>query len=131
MDLIAISLKTLFEDNLYSGTLEGIIKIFLPVFTLPTNFNTTNEGELTMVHPRWTLESVDERKYLILMRIFTSMFEYVTYHSTNKSYYEYRRCIYIFRNSYLAYFLHFGVESLKLIFNSYGPHLRQMAKHTI
>jgi len=47
------------------------------------------------------------------------MFEYLTFQSTSKTYYEYRRCIYIFRNSYLAFFLYFGVENCKALFNSF------------
>ena len=45
------------------------------------------------------------------------MFEYIIIHSTNKSYYDYRKCIYVFRGSYLAYFLYFNVEYLKWLFS--------------
>lgn len=43
------------------------------------------------------------------------MFEYVSIQSCNKAYYEYRKNIYIFKSSYLAYFLHFGVQDLKTL----------------
>ena len=55
----------------------------------------------------------------MLVKIFISSFEYLTLQTTSKTYYEYRRCIYIFRNSYLGYFLHFGVENIKLFFASF------------
>lgn len=44
------------------------------------------------------------------------MMEYITVQSGLKTYYEYRRSIYVFRNSYLAHFLQFAVEHTKLLF---------------
>ena len=108
MDLIAISLKSLFEENSYSSMLEKTIQMYVTPFSLPSNFNTTNEINLQEITVRYNLE-FNINHYCMLLQILMSMFEYLTFQSTSKTYYEYRRCIYIFRNSYLAYFLYFGV----------------------
>lgn len=68
---------------------------------------------------RYSLSDFNINHYCMLLRILVSMFEYLTFQSTSKTYYEYRRCIYIFRNSYLAYFLYFGVENCKALFSNY------------
>ena len=47
------------------------------------------------------------------------MLEYVANHSSSKTYYEYRRCIYIFRNSYLSNVLFFAVENFRLLFENF------------
>ena len=54
--------------------------------------------------------------YVTLCDLFVSMLEFVSVQNTNKTYYEYRRNIYVFRNSYLAYLLHFAVSYTKIIF---------------
>ena len=53
------------------------------------------------------------------MKILVSMLEYVANHSSSKTYYEYRRCIYIFRNSYLSNVLFFAVENFRLLFENF------------
>jgi len=42
MDLVAMSLKSLFEENSYSSMLEKTIQMYVNAFTLPPNFNTSN-----------------------------------------------------------------------------------------
>jgi hypothetical protein len=116
MDLVAMSLKSLFEENSYSSVLEKTIQLFVSPFMLPPNFNTTNEVNLQVVLARYNLLECNISHYCMLLQILISMFEYLTFQSTSKTYYEYRRCIYIFRNSYLAFFLYFGIEACKLLF---------------
>ena len=53
------------------------------------------------------------------MKILVSMLEYVVNHSSSKTYYEYRRCIYIFRNSYLSNVLFFAVENFRLLLENF------------
>lgn len=88
--------------------LERTIQMFVSRFTLPLNFNTSNDVNLQDITPRYGLD-FNMNHYCMLLQILISMFEYLTFQSTSKTYYEYRRCIYIFRNSYLAFFLYFGV----------------------
>jgi hypothetical protein len=68
--------------------------------------------------------------YCLAVRVFTSMFEYVSVQGS-KIYYEYRKCIYVFRNSYLPYFLHFGIEHLKVLLPLASPQLRPVIALTL
>ena len=64
------------------------------------------------------------------VRVFTSMFDYVSVQGT-KIYYEYRKCIYVFRNSYLPYFLQFGIEHIKVLLPLASPQLRPVIALTL
>lgn len=109
IDLIAICLKTLFEDNSFFSFLQKTINLFVPSYILVESFNTTTETSLQSIIPRYGLDFSNLANYCTLVEIMISMFEYVTVQTSAKTYYEYRRSIYVFRNSYLAYFLYFAV----------------------
>ena len=58
IDLVAMCMKSLFEECSYITTLERAIQIFVPTFQIPPNFNTTTEIELIRVIPRHGIESI-------------------------------------------------------------------------
>lgn len=120
VDLIAICLKALFEDNSYFSFLQKMINMFLPSYSFIENFNTTTETSLQFIQPRYSLDFGNLQNYCTLLETLVSMFDYITVHAATKTYYEYRRSIYVFRNSYLAYFLYFGVEYCKILFDNFN-----------
>lgn len=48
-----------------------------------------------------------------------------------KVYYEYRKCIYVFRNSYIPYFLQFGIEHIKAFLPIASQQLRPVIALTL
>lgn len=71
--------------------------------------------------PRRDFDYSNLKGYCLLMKVLISMFEYITVQNGSKVYYEYRRSIYIFRNSYISYFLQMGVEHHKTLFAMGSP----------
>lgn len=74
--------------------------------------------------------------YPYALAIFKSLLEYVTTSSYYKSYYDYRRNIYTFRNSYLAILLNVVIDYSKLLLHSWradpaNTHLLQYLRETI
>lgn len=49
----------------------------------------------------------------------------------SKVYYEYRKCIYVFRNSYIPYFLQFGIEHIKALLPIASQQLRPVIALTL
>jgi hypothetical protein len=115
-DLISICLKILFEDNNNIPYLQNLITHFIPSYKIDENIISSNDSNLVFFPMKNDFDTSNIVNYCHLVKIFISSFEYIVQFSGNKSYYEYRRNIYIFRNSYLAIFLQFGVENLKFFF---------------
>ena len=134
-DLISLCLKVLFQDNNNIPYLQSLINNFIPSYKIDQNIVFSNDSVVAPFTIRNDFDSNNIGNYCLLVKIFTSTFEYIVQFLGNKSYYEYRRNIYIFRNSYLAIFLQFGIENLKFFFsnlnNNSFEHLRPLIALTL
>jgi hypothetical protein len=131
IDLAAVSLKVLLEESSNEVYLQNTLATFLPGYRLnPRLINTTADMAALPIEARPQAELGNLQGYCLAVRVFTSMFEYVSVQG-GKIYYEYRKCIYVFRNSYLPYLLQFGVEHVKALLPLASPQLRPVIALTL
>ncbi len=110
IDLAGICLKVLFEDNNNQSHLQNLLTTFIPNYKVDDRFlKMPNDSSITPIFMRRDMDFNNLGHYCTVVQIFISMFEFITIQSGEKQYYEFRKNIYIFRSSYLAYFLEFAV----------------------
>lgn len=110
IDLAGLCLEKLFEDSNNQCFLQSFINCFLPNYKLDERFpNEASDLPPMPFEVRRDFDYSNLKGYCFLMRVLISMFDYITVQNGSKVYYEYRRNIYIFRNSYISYFLQMGV----------------------
>jgi hypothetical protein len=86
-DLLAVCFKALFEEAQNTLTLERAIQLFIPDYILPSQFNTTTETDLHIIPVRYAFDYLEPTRYLKITGVFISMFDYLLFHASNKSYY--------------------------------------------
>lgn len=122
LNTISVCLKDLCDNNKNLGVFTNILENCLfrgwkvnPYFTSCLN------GELTFIQPSMSVaqffmsnfKALDIFKYSA--KILIEFIEYITMATVYKNYYEYRRNIYTFRNTYLSTILNAATEYHKFL----------------
>lgn len=122
INVIAVCLKDLCDNNKNMQAFVNLLENSLfPCFRVNDAFTSSLNGDLTFLEPSPIISGYLQStpgamvRYGYGAKVLIELIEYVTMVTVYKTYYEYRRNIYTFRNTYLSAILNVAVEHHKAL----------------